>query len=189
MTEAVHAHGGRIALQILHAGRYAKIAGAVGPSSIASPINPNAPRRMSEADILRTIEDYARPRRWPARPATTASRSWARRAISSTSSRRRAPTTAPMPGAARSKTGCVLHSRSCAACAQRTGSDFLVIFRVSSIDLVEGGLTREEIAAEARAVEAAGADIINQGIGWHEARVPTIAQHVPRAAWASRRAC
>ena len=63
MTEAVHAHGGRIALQILHAGRYAKIAGAVGPSSIASPINPNAPRRMSEVDIMRFIEDYVRDRR------------------------------------------------------------------------------------------------------------------------------
>src|SRR5581483_9490996 len=67
---------------------------------------------------------------------------------------------------------------------QSVGRDFLVIFRVSSIDLVEGGLTAEEIAAEARAVEAAGADIINQGIGWHEARVPTIAQKVPRAVWA-----
>lgn len=66
----------------------------------------------------------------------------------------------------------------------RVGRDFLVIFRVSSIDLVEGGLTAAEIAAEATAVEAAGADIINQGIGWHEARVPTIAQKVPRAAWA-----
>ncbi len=66
----------------------------------------------------------------------------------------------------------------------RTGKDFLVIFRVSSIDLVEGGLTAEEIVAQARAVEAAGADIINQGIGWHEARVPTIAQKVPRGAWA-----
>jgi 2,4-dienoyl-CoA reductase (NADPH2) len=59
VTDAVHAAGGRIALQILHAGRYAKVEGAVGPSTIASPINPNAPRRMSEADILRTVEDYA----------------------------------------------------------------------------------------------------------------------------------
>src|SRR5207244_2592671 len=59
ITEAVHAAGGRIALQILHAGRYARIPEAVGPSAIASPINSNAPRRMSEADILRTIEDYA----------------------------------------------------------------------------------------------------------------------------------
>ena len=59
ITQAVHAAGGKIALQILHAGRYARIDGAVGPSTIASPINPNAPRRMTEADILRTIEDYA----------------------------------------------------------------------------------------------------------------------------------
>ncbi|HEU0158792.1 MAG TPA: FAD-dependent oxidoreductase, partial [Hyphomicrobiaceae bacterium] len=66
---------------------------------------------------------------------------------------------------------------------QRTGPDFLVIFRVSSIDLVEGGLTGEEIGALARGVVAAGANIINQGVGWHEARVPTIGLRVPRAAW------
>ena len=66
----------------------------------------------------------------------------------------------------------------------KVGRDFLIVFRVSSIDLVQGGLTAEEIVAEAKAVEAAGADIINQGIGWHEARVPTIAQKVPRGAWA-----
>src|SRR5205823_6364555 len=60
IADAVHAAGGRIALQILHAGRYARVEGAVGPSAIASPINPRAPRRMDESDILRTIEDYAR---------------------------------------------------------------------------------------------------------------------------------
>ena len=65
----------------------------------------------------------------------------------------------------------------------RVGRDFIVIFRVSSIDLVEGGLTADEIVAAGQGVEAAGATIINQGIGWHEARVPTIAQKVPRAMW------
>jgi 2,4-dienoyl-CoA reductase (NADPH2) len=66
---------------------------------------------------------------------------------------------------------------------QRVGADFLIVYRISSIDLVEGGLTGDEIVAQARAVEAAGASILNQGIGWHEARGPTIAQKVPRAAW------
>jgi 2,4-dienoyl-CoA reductase (NADPH2) len=184
VTDAVHAAGGRIALQILHAGRYARIPEAVGPSTIASPINSNAPRRMSEADILRTIEDYA---------ATAA---LAREAgydgveimgsegylINEFAAPRTNDRTDAWGGSVenRLRLGTEIMRRVRA----RTGRDFLIIFRVSSIDLVEGGLTAEEITAEARAVEAAGADIINQGIGWHEARVPTIAQKVPRAAWA-----
>ena len=183
ITQAVHAAGGKIALQILHAGRYARIAGAVGPSTIASPINPNAPRRMTEADILRTIEDYA----------TTAA--LAREAgydgveIMGSEGYLINEFTAPRTNDRGDDWGGNLDNRLRLAVAimgavrARVGKDFLVIFRVSSIDLVEGGLTAEEIAAEARAVEAAGADIINQGIGWHEARVPTIAQKVPRAAW------
>ncbi len=184
VTDAVHAAGGRIALQILHAGRYARIPEAVGPSTIASPINSNAPRRMSEADILRTIEDYA------------ATAVLAREAgydgveimgsegylINEFTAPRTNDRTDAWGGSVenRLRLGTEIMRRVRA----RVGRDFLVIFRVSSIDLVQGGLTAEEIAAEARAVEAAGADIINQGIGWHEARVPTIAQKVPRAAWA-----
>ena len=183
ITEAVHAAGGKIALQILHAGRYARIDGAVGPSTIASPINPNAPRRMTEADILRTIEDYA----------TTAA--LAREAgydgveIMGSEGYLINEFTAPRTNDRSDDWGGSLENRLrlavaiMAAVRKRVGRDFLVIFRVSSIDLVEGGLTAPEIAAESRAVEAAGADVINQGIGWHEARVPTIAQKVPRAAW------
>jgi 2,4-dienoyl-CoA reductase (NADPH2) len=184
VTQAVHDAGSRIVLQILHAGRYAKIPGSVGPSTIASPINPNPPRRMSEADILRTIDDYA---------ATAA---LAREAgydgvelmgsegylINEFTAPRTNDRTDAWGGSAENRLR--LPSEIMAAVRKRVGRDFLVIFRVSSIDLVEGGLTADEIAAEARAVEAAGADIINQGIGWHEARVPTIAQKVPRAAWA-----
>jgi 2,4-dienoyl-CoA reductase (NADPH2) len=184
ITEAVHGAGGRIALQILHAGRYAKIPEAVGPGSVASPINSNAPRRMSEADIQRTIEDYA----------TTAA--LAREAgydgveIMGGEGYLINEFTAPRTNDREDDWGGSLENRLrlpveiMAAVRRRTGCDFLVIFRVSSIDLVQGGLTAEEIAAQAKAVEAAGADIINQGIGWHEARVPTIAQKVPRAAWA-----
>jgi 2,4-dienoyl-CoA reductase (NADPH2) len=183
ITEAVHDAGGRIALQILHAGRYARIDGAVGPSTIASPINPNAPRRMTEADILRTIEDYA----------TTAA--LAREAgydgveIMGSEGYLINEFTAPRTNDRGDDWGGSVENRLrlptaiMARVRERVGKDFLVIFRVSSIDLVEGGLTADEIAAEARAVEAAGADVINQGIGWHEARVPTIAQKVPRAAW------
>jgi 2,4-dienoyl-CoA reductase (NADPH2) len=183
ITEAVHDAGGRIALQILHAGRYARIDGAVGPSTVASPINPNAPRRMTEADILRTIEDYA----------TTAA--LAREAgydgveIMGSEGYLINEFTAPRTNDRGDDWGGSLENRLrfpvavMARVRERVSRDFLVIFRVSSIDLVEGGLTADEIAAEAKAVEAAGADVINQGIGWHEARVPTIAQKVPRAAW------
>ena len=183
ITQAVHDAGGRIALQILHAGRYARVPDAVGPSTIASPINPNAPRRMSEADILRTIEDYA----------TTGA--LAREAgydgveIMGSEGYLINEFTAPRTNDRADDWGGSLENRLrlpvavMARVRERVGRDFLVIFRVSSIDLVEGGLTADEIAAEARAVEAAGADMINQGIGWHEARVPTIAQKVPRASW------
>jgi 2,4-dienoyl-CoA reductase (NADPH2) len=183
ITQAVHDAGGRIALQILHAGRYARVPEAVGPSSLASPINRNAPRRMTEADIKRTIEDYA----------TTAM--LAREAgydgveIMGSEGYLINEFTAPRTNDRDDDWGGSLENRLrlpvaiMARVRERVGKDFLVIFRVSSIDLVEGGLTAEEIAAQARAVEAAGADVINQGIGWHEARVPTIAQKVPRAAW------
>ena len=138
---------------------------------------------MTEADILRTIEDYA----------TTAM--LAREAgydgveIMGSEGYLINEFTAPRTNDRGDDWGGSLENRLrlpvaiMARVRERVGKDFLVIFRVSSIDLVEGGLTAEEIAAEAKAVEAAGADVINQGIGWHEARVPTIAQKVPRAAW------
>ncbi|MGH6814731.1 MAG: FAD-dependent oxidoreductase, partial [Hyphomicrobiaceae bacterium] len=168
---------------ILHAGRYAVHDLSAGPSAIASPINPRVPRRMTEADIVRTVEDYA----------TTAV--LAREAgydgveIMGSEGYLINQFAAPRTNDRTDDWGGSLANRLrfpveiMAAVRRRTGADFLVIFRVSSIDLVEGGLTAEEIVAEARAVGDAGADIINQGIGWHEARVPTIAQKVPRAAW------
>jgi 2,4-dienoyl-CoA reductase (NADPH2) len=183
VTQAVHGAGGRIALQILHAGRYAKIDGAVGPSAIASPINPRAPRPMTEADIWRTIGDYA----------TTAA--LAREAgydgveIMGSEGYLINEFTAPRSNDRTDAWGGSLENRLrlavevTRAVRAKVGRDFLIVFRVSSIDLVEGGLMAGEIVAEAKAVQAAGADIINQGIGWHEARVPTIAQKVPRGAW------
>jgi 2,4-dienoyl-CoA reductase (NADPH2) len=183
ITEAVRKAGSKIALQILHAGRYGTHDRNVGPSAVPSPINPRVPRRMSEADILRTIDDYA----------TTAA--LAREAgydgveIMGSEGYLINEFTAPRTNDRNDDWGGSLDNRLrlpveiMRAVRRRVGRDFLVIFRVSSIDLVEGGLTGEEIVAQARAVEAAGADIVNQGIGWHEARVPTIAQKVPRAGW------
>jgi 2,4-dienoyl-CoA reductase (NADPH2) len=183
VTAAVHRAGGRIALQILHAGRYSKHTGAVGASEIASPINPIKPRRLGEADILRTIEDFA------------VSAALAREAgydgveVMASEGYLLNQFTAPRTNDRTDAWGGSLENRlrfaveTVRRVRERVGPDFILIYRISSIDLVEGGLTAEEIVAQARAVEAAGATLLNQGIGWHEARIPTIAQKVPRAAW------
>ena len=183
ITDAVHAAGGRIALQILHAGRYAKHKGLVAPSTVQSPINPLAPRRMTVADIERTIEDFA------------VSAALAREAgydgieVMASEGYLINEFTALRTNDRDDDWGGSLDNRLrfpveiMKRVRQRVGDDFLIIYRISSIDLVEGGLTGDEIVAQAKAVEAAGASILNQGIGWHEARIPTIAQKVPRAAW------
>ena len=183
ITSAVHAEGGCIALQILHAGRYAKHKGLVGPSTLASPINPLQPRRMTAADIERTIEDFA------------ISTALAREAgydgveIMASEGYLINEFTALRTNDRHDDWGGSLENRLrlpveiMKRVRQRVGNDFLIIYRISSIDLVEGGLIGDEIVAQAKAVEAAGASILNQGIGWHEARIPTIAQKVPRAAW------
>jgi 2,4-dienoyl-CoA reductase (NADPH2) len=183
VTKAVHDAGGRIAMQILHAGRYATHELSVGPSALASPINPKPPRRMEEADILRTIGDFA------TCAALAREAGYDGVEIMGSEGYLINEFTAPRTNDRTDAWGGSLDNRLrfpveiMKAVRARVGRDFLVIFRVSSIDLVEGGLTAEEVVAEARALEAAGATIINQGIGWHEARVPTIAQKVPRAAW------
>ena len=183
ITRAVHAAGGRIALQILHAGRYAKHKGLVAPSTISSPINPLQPRRMTEADIERTIEDFA------------VSAALAREAgydgvevmasegylINEFTAKRTNDRDDDWGGRLENRLRFPVEIMK--RVRQRVGDDFVIIYRISSIDLVEGGLTADEIVAQAKAIEAAGASILNQGIGWHEARIPTIAQKVPRAAW------
>ncbi len=183
ITQAVHAAGGRIALQILHAGRYAKHKGLVAPSTVQSPINPLAPRRMNVADIERTIEDFA------------VSAALAREAgydgveVMASEGYLINEFTALRTNDRDDDWGGSLENRLrfpveiMKRVRQRVGDDFLIIYRISSIDLVEGGLTGDEIVAQAKAAEAAGASILNQGIGWHEARIPTIAQKVPRASW------
>ncbi|HEX6609560.1 MAG TPA: 2,4-dienoyl-CoA reductase FMN-binding domain-containing protein, partial [Hyphomicrobiaceae bacterium] len=183
ITRAVHEAGGKIALQILHAGRYAVHELSVGPSTLPSPINPRAPRRMTEADIERTIEDYA------ICAALAREAGYDGVEIMGSEGYLINEFTAPRTNDREDAWGGSLENRLrlpveiLRRVKARTGNDFIVIYRVSAIDLVEGGLTGEEILAQARAAEAAGATILNTGIGWHEARVPTIAQKVPRAAW------
>ena len=183
VTDAVHAAGGKIALQILHAGRYATHELSVGPSDRASPINPRPPRRMTEADIERTIADYATCAAL-AREAgydgveVMASEGYL---INEFTALRTNDRTDAWGGGLdhRLRFPVEILRR----VRDRVGADFIIVYRISSIDLVEGGLTTGEIIAQAKAAEAAGATLINQGVGWHEARVPTIAQKVPRAVW------
>ena len=186
VTDAVHEAGGRIALQILHAGRYAYTPWCVAPSAVKSPISRFTPASAcpSAACGGRSAPSPGPPGS-PARPATTASRSWGPRATSSTSSSRRAPTSAPTRGAARPRSAAGSPSRRCAPCARPSGRDFIVIYRISVLDLVDDGQTWDEVTALATEVEAAGASMLNLGIGWHEARVPTIVTSVPRAAFTS----
>jgi 2,4-dienoyl-CoA reductase (NADPH2) len=183
IVDAVHAAGGKIALQILHAGRYATHDQSVGPSTLASPINPRPPRRMSEADIRRTIEDYA--------TCAVLAREAGYDGVEVMASEGYLINefTAPRTNDRTDDWGGSLDNRLrlpievVRRVRERVGRDFIIIYRISSIDLVEGGLTADEIVAQAKAVEAAGTTILNQGVGWHEARVPTIAQKVPRAVW------
>jgi 2,4-dienoyl-CoA reductase (NADPH2) len=189
ITDAVHRAGGRIAMQILHTGRYAYHRGAVAPSALQAPISPIRPRELAEEDIERTLNDYVR----CARLAQFAGYDGVElmgsegylinQFIAQQTNRREDRWGGSFENRSRFATETVARVRAA------TGSDFIIIFRLSMLDLVEGGSTWDEIVTLAKAIEAAGATIINTGIGWHEARIPTIATMVPRAAftWVTRR--
>jgi 2,4-dienoyl-CoA reductase (NADPH2) len=189
IPQAVHRAGGRIVLQLLHAGRYGYHDRIVAPSAIRSPINPRTPRELSGAEVEATIEDYVR--------AASLAQQAGYDGVEIMGSEGYLVTQFLVPRTNRrsDEWGGVLDNRMRFACEivrrtrVATGCGFLLMFRLSALDLVEGGLTGEEIVAVARAIEAAGANVLNTGIGWHEARIPTIAQAVPRAAfaWAARR--
>ena len=189
IADTVHAEGGKIVLQLLHAGRYARHEDLVAPSAIASSINPLTPRALRAEEIEQTVEDFARTamlardagydgveimgsegylfNQFTAPRTNQRGDSWG----SSAENRRRFPL------------------ETVRRVRETAGPDFIIIYRLSVLDLVEGGNYWEEIVAQAKGVEAAGADLINTGVGWHEARVPTIAHMVPRGAfvWAVER--
>jgi 2,4-dienoyl-CoA reductase (NADPH2) len=180
---AVRRHGALMLMQILHAGRYAKHDGIVGVSDIRSPINPRTPRVLEAADIEQTIVDFVH----CAALAGEAGYDGVELMGSEgylinqfTAPRTNNRTDAWGGDAERRRRFSVEITRRVRA---RLGRDFLVMYRISAADLVEGGATAAETDDLARAVEAAGADLLNTGYGWHEAPVPTIAYHVPRAAW------
>jgi len=189
VTKAVHDEGGKICLQILHAGRYGYSPLCVSASNIKSPISPFKPRALSTKGVYRTIADYAN------------SASLARDAgydgveimgsegyfinqflVKHTNHR-----TDEWGGEFENRMR--LPVEIIKAVRAAVGHDFIIIYRLSMLDLIEQGSTWEEVVQLGKAIETAGATIINTGIGWHEARVPTIATCVPRAAfsWVTER--
>ncbi|MGQ4420008.1 FAD-dependent oxidoreductase [Streptomyces sp. SAS_269] len=189
VTEAVHREGGRIAMQILHFGRYAYHRDLVAPSPVQAPISPFVPRELSDAEVERTIEDYARAARLARRAGYDGVEIMGSEGylinefIAAQTNHRTDRWGGSYENRMRLPVEIVKRVR------EAVGEDFIIIYRLSMLDLVPGGSSLEEVVTLARAVEAAGATIINTGIGWHEARIPTIATSVPRGAytWVTRK--
>ncbi|GGW60166.1 NADPH-dependent 2,4-dienoyl-CoA reductase [Streptomyces xantholiticus] len=189
VTDAVHAQGGRIAMQILHFGRYAYHQDLVAPSAIQAPISPFVPHALTDAEVEETIEDFVR----AARLAKSAGYDgveimgsegyFINEFIASATNRRTDRWGGSYENRIRLPLEIVRRTR------EAVGEDFILIYRLSMLDLVPGGSSLEEVVTLAKAIEAAGATIINTGIGWHEARIPTIATSVPRGAytWVTRK--
>ncbi len=183
VVDQVHNHDCRMLLQILHTGRYSFAPNLVAPSPVKAPISPHVPRQMNHEDIERTIRDFVA----CARRAQTAGYDGVEimgsegylinQFIASRTNRRNDQWGGSFENRIRFPLRIVEDIR------KETGKNFIIMYRLSMIDLVEGGSSWEEVTALGKAMEAAGATMINTGIGWHEARVPTIAQAVPRAAW------
>ena len=189
VTDAVHREGGRIAMQILHFGRYAYHPDLVAPSALKAPINPRTPRALASAEVERTIDDFARCAAL-AREAgydgveIMGSEGYLiNEFIAAATNLRNDDWGGDYERRIRFPVEIVRRTR------EKVGHDFIIIYRLSMLDLVEGGSTFDEVVQLARAIEAAGATLINTGIGWHEARIPTIATKVPRGAftWVTRR--
>ncbi|MDN0083083.1 NADPH-dependent 2,4-dienoyl-CoA reductase [Crenobacter sp. SG2305] len=189
VTDAVHAAGGKIAMQILHTGRYSYQEKLVAPSPITAPINFYTPREMSEDDIRRTIADFAR----CAKLAQAAGYDGVEvmgsegYLLNQFIVRHTNKRTDDWGGSFENRIRFPLEVLRAVRAA--VGAEFIIIYRLSMLDLVHDGSSWDEVVQLAKAVEAAGATIINTGIGWHEARVPTIATAVPRAgfAWVTKR--
>ena len=184
ISGAVHAEGGKIALQILHAGRYAYHPLAVAPSRIRSPITPFTPRELSTAGVEKQIKAFVRCAQL-ARDAgydgveIMGSEGYFINEFLVTHTNKRKDKWGG-DYANRMQLPVEIVARTRAA----LGKDFIIIYRLSMIDLIPAGSSWEETVTLAKAIEDAGATIINTGIGWHEARVPTIATSVPRGAFA-----
>ncbi len=183
VTRAVHEAGGKIALQILHGGRYSYHPFAVAPSEVKSPITPWKPRALSGRGVRATIRDYARCAQLAQKAGYDGVEIMGSEGylinefIASRTNRRTDEWGGSYENRMRFPVEVVKAVR------KAVGRDFIIIFRLSMLDLVPDGSSWDEVVQLAKAVEAAGATILNTGIGWHEARVPTIAAMVPRGAF------
>ena len=189
VTKAVHDAGGKIAMQILHTGRYAYHRGAVAPSEIRAPINAIKPHPLTHDEILQTIEDFAN--------CAALAREGGYDGVEIMGSegyllnqfiaKRTNHRTDEWGGSYENRIRFPLEVLK--AVRAKVGKDFIIIYRLSMLDLVEGGSTHDEVVELAQKVRDTGVDIINTGIGWHEARIPTIGQVVPRGgfAWVTRK--
>ena len=184
VTDRVHGAGGLIAMQILHAGRYAYSPECVGPSAVKSPISPFAPKELDEAGIEKQIADIvtaaerAQQAGYDGVEVMGSEGYFLNQFLVTHANKREDRWGGSYENRMRLPLEVVRRVR------DAVGAEFIVIYRLSMIDLVPGGSTFDEVVELAKRVEAAGASIINTGIGWHEARIPTIATSVPRAAFA-----
>ncbi|MBL4928336.1 oxidoreductase [Fuscibacter oryzae] len=184
VTDAVHGQGGRIAMQILHAGRYAYGPECVSASAIKSPISPFPPKALDEAGIEKQIADiataaaHAREAGYDGVEVMGSEGYFLNQFLVRHTNKRTDGWGGPYENRMRLPVEVVRRVRAA------VGDDFILIYRISLIDLIPDGSSWDEVVMLAKAVQAAGASILNTGIGWHEARVPTIATSVPRAAFA-----
>ncbi len=189
LTRAVHAEGGRICMQILNAGRYAMHPFSVAPSKVRSPITPFTPRALGRRGIERTIRAFvrsaclAREAGYDGVEIMGSEGYLINQFLTSRTNRREDEFGGSLENRMRFPVEIVRRTRAA------VGRDFIIIYRLSMLDLVDRGQSWEEIVALGKAVAAAGATLVNTGIGWHEARIPTIVTSVPRAAfaWVTRR--
>ena len=183
VTQAVHEAGGKICMQILHAGRYAYSPKSVAPSAIQAPINPFKPRELDEEGIEKQIADFvncaalAQQAGYDGVEVMGSEGYFINQFLVAHTNHRTDRWGGSYENRMRLPVEIVRRVR------EAVGPNFIVIYRLSMLDLVEGGSTWDEIVLLAKAIEQAGATIINTGIGWHEARIPTIATKVPRAAF------
>ena len=183
VTDAVHKHDGKICLQILHTGRYAYSPDQVAPSAIKAPINPFTPRALTDEEIYKQIDDFvftsvqAQKAGYDGVEIMGSEGYFLNQFIAARTNQREDDWGGSYENRIRLPIEVVRRVR------EAVGEKFIIIFRLSMLDLVDGGSTAEEVIQLGKAIEQAGVTIINTGIGWHEAQIPTIATKVPRAAF------